>query len=195
MTTIIFKKDYNINLDILDTCTKHIKNSRLGLIIKRLSNSIRADGMLPDRMDEHDSFFIPKNDDEKTLWDNLRASAKIQIKSIITGRINGSKGGRPKEIKQEQPAIEPQKEESVKPIKGSFVPPTEEEILTYAKQMNDTVGMGGFPCSRQMALEFFANYDRQGWMLGNGNHMSDWKNGFKYWALREQKRILEQLEK
>lgn len=107
MTTMIFKRDYNINLDVLDTCTKHIKNSRLGLIIKRLSNSIRADGMLPDRMDEHDSFFIPKNDDEKTLWDNLRASAKIQIKSIITGRINGSKGGRPikKTPSPAQPAI------------------------------------------------------------------------------------------
>lgn len=195
MTTIIFKKDYNINLDILDNCARHIKNSRLGLIIKRLSNSIRADGMLPERMDEHDSFFIPKNDDEKTLWDNLRASAKIQIKSIITGRMNGSKGGRPTEIKQEQPkpSIEPQKEEPKKAA-PSFISPTLEEVLEYAREQSSFAGCGGFACTQEQAEEFWSYYESQEWRIGNDTNtpIRDWKPKLRQWCVKAKQESMKQ---
>lgn len=101
MGTLIFKKDYNLNLDVLNKCIQGgIINSRLGLMLKSLAKSINADGLNIDELDRHDLFFIPKNESEKILWENLRQSAKIQIKSIDKNRINGQKGGRPKKIEQ-----------------------------------------------------------------------------------------------
>lgn len=82
--------------------------------------------------------------------------------------------------------------ENKKPIRGAFVPPTLEEVLEYAKDMNDHRGVGGFICSRQTATDFFNQYDRQGWILGNGNHMSNWKSGLRLWANKEEKNILGQ---
>lgn len=97
MGTLIFKKDYKLNLDVLNKCIQGgILNSRLGLMLKDLAKSINADGMNIDELDRHDLFFIPKNESEKILWENLRESAKIQIKAIARNRINGKKGGRPK---------------------------------------------------------------------------------------------------
>jgi hypothetical protein len=79
-----------------------------------------------------------------------------------------------------------------KQIRGAFVAPTLEEVLTYAKQMNDTAGMGGFVCGKQTAVDFFNQYDRQGWLLGNGNHMTNWKSGLRRWADEQRKKLLEQ---
>lgn len=78
-----------------------------------------------------------------------------------------------------------------KPVRGAFVPPTLEEVLEYAKNMNDIRGVGGFMCSRQTATDFFNHYDRQGWILGNGNHMTKWKPALKVWAAKEEKTIME----
>lgn len=79
-----------------------------------------------------------------------------------------------------------------KPVRGAFVPPTEQEVLEYAKDMNDHRGVGGFICSRQTALEFFHNYNRQDWLIGNGNHMTNWKSGLRLWAKKEERKLLEQ---
>lgn len=85
---------------------------------------------------------------------------------------------------------EEKKEES---IRGAFTPPTLEEVLTYAKDMNSIAGAGGFMCSRQTATDFFNHYDRQGWILGNGNHMTKWKPALKVWASKQVQQ-LEQLQ-
>ena len=67
--------------------------------------------------------------------------------------------------------------------KGKFVPPTLEEILAYAKERCDLPDvMGGFQCSKDMVIEFYNHYDRQGWMLGNGIHMTKWQSALKKWC-------------
>lgn len=74
-------------------------------------------------------------------------------------------------------------------IRGAFVPPTLEEVLSHAKQMNEIPEMGGFVCSPQTATDFFNQYDRQGWLLGNGIHMSNWKSGLRKWANEQNKQL------
>ena len=88
--------------------------------------------------------------------------------------------------------IEDSDSKKQKPVRGAFVPPTEQEVLEYAKDMNDHRGVGGFICSRQTALEFFHNYNRQDWLIGNGNHMTNWKSGLRLWAKKEERKLLEQ---
>lgn len=93
--------------------------------------------------------------------------------------------GRPKNNQNEKPSDKKQ-------VRGGFIAPTLEEVLTYAKQMNDTAGMGGFVCGKQTAVDFFNQYDRQGWLIGNGNHMTNWKSGLRRWADEQKKKLLEQ---
>lgn len=188
MGTLIFKKNYNLNLDVLNKCIKGgIINSRLGLMIKNLSKSIDADGMNTNQLDQHDLFFIPKNVPERILWENLRESAKIQIKGIERSRTNGKLGGRPK--KEPVQAIPEPKKETI--VRGSFIPPTLEEVLEYGKQMNEMIGVGGFMCSRITATDFYNHYESQGWLIGNGIHMTNWKSKLRKWANDEEKRVME----
>lgn len=185
---MIFKKDYLLNLDVLNQCIKDgkILNSRLGLMFKCLARSINSDCMFTERLYEHDSFFTPKNETEQILWENLRTSAKIQINSILKKRINGQKGGRPK---KEIPVIQPEQKQE-KPVRGTFVPPTLEEVVAYAKQMCELPPvMGGFMCSKDMVIDFFYHYDRQGWMLGNNVHMTNWKSALKKWCAENIKKM------
>ena len=66
--------------------------------------------------------------------------------------------------------------------KGGFVPPTLEEVLEYAREQNSFAGVGGFACTPEQATDFFNQYDRQGWLLGNGIHMANWRSGLMKWA-------------
>lgn len=70
---------------------------------------------------------------------------------------------------------------------GGFVPPTEEEVLNYARQMHECRDVMGFYCSKDMAKRFYLHYETQNWLLGNGNHMTNWKVGLKKWAFDELK--------
>lgn len=76
--------------------------------------------------------------------------------------------------------------------RGVFVAPTLEEVLTYAKQMNDFAAAGGFTCGKQTAIDFFNQYDRQGWLLGNGIHMANWKSGLRRWADEQKRKLLDE---
>jgi hypothetical protein len=190
---MIFKKDYNLNLDVLNKCIKDgkILNSRLGLMLKCLARSINSDCMFSERLDEHDDFFIPKNETEQILWENLRTSAKIQIRSIETNRQNGKMGGRPK---KETPVVQqvPQPKEE-KPIRGSFVAPTEEEFLKMAQEWDKSAGMDGFECSKNQAISFYSYYNSQGWLKANGQHITNIKSAFRQWILRKEKDDLPKL--
>ena len=100
---------------------------------------------------------------------------------------------REREKKSEEEKIGGMGEKNQKPVHGAFTPPTLEEVLTYAKDMNSIAGAGGFMCSKQTATDFFNHYDRQGWILGNGNHMTKWKPALKVWASKQAQQ-LEQLQ-
>lgn len=133
--------------------------------------------MYVERLDEHDVFFIPKTESEKVLWENLRQSAKIQIKTILTGRENGKKGGRPPK-KIETPID--------KELPLTKKTPTLEEVLEYAQQQNNFAGVGGFVCTPEQAEEFWSYYESQGWRIGNDSNtpIKDWQPKLRQWCIK-----------
>ena len=75
-----------------------------------------------------------------------------------------------------------------KEIRGVFIPPTLEEVLEYAKQQHESKLMGGFYCTKDTATNFYLHYAKQNWILGNGNHMGNWKIALKGWARKEEQK-------
>lgn len=63
--------------------------------------------------------------------------------------------------------------------------PTEQEVLDYARQMDESVGVSGFECCPEQARLFFAYYDKVGWIDKGGVPIVDWKKSFKYWVRRD----------
>lgn len=183
----IFKNRVSFDLRIYGDCKKHIARHRRLSIFENLVESVIADGIAPNEMEQHDKMFQPENIHEETFWKSCREIAKTDRKFLINSIENGKKGGRPAQPKPVEQPKEPEKQ-----VRGSFVPPTLEEVLEYAKQMNSIAGMGGFLCSRQTATDFFNHYQSQGWLIGNGIHMTDWKPRIAKWAKIEEKNALEQ---
>lgn len=81
---------------------------------------------------------------------------------------------------------EEKEREPQKLVRGAFIPPTEEEFLKMAKDWNDTVGVGGFACSKQQAIDFWLTYDSQGWVKGNGQHITNVRTAFRRWLSRDE---------
>lgn len=67
---------------------------------------------------------------------------------------------------------------------NTFIPPTEEQVLEYARQQNDCAGMGGFACSDDDAHDFYDYYAGIGWHLPNDAHtpILDWKPFLRKWV-------------
>jgi hypothetical protein len=63
-----------------------------------------------------------------------------------------------------------------KELPNDFEPPTEEQVMGYAKAMK---------IPEDMASEFFSAYARQGWKLGNGQYMDDWKQSLHHWQKKQ----------
>lgn len=70
-----------------------------------------------------------------------------------------------------------------------FCPPTLRQVIDYAHMMDDTAGMGGFHCTRQMAEEFWSHYTANGWVVSNEHRtpIVDWQAKFRQWAIQEKK--------
>ena len=69
---------------------------------------------------------------------------------------------------------------------GVFTTPTQEDVLEYAKQQHETRLVGGFYCTKDTATNFYLHYAKQNWILGNGNHMGNWKIALRQWARKEE---------
>ena len=69
--------------------------------------------------------------------------------------------------------------------------PTLKEVLAYAREQDSTAGMGGFACTRQIAEEFWANYESNGWVVSNECHtpIRNWKAKLRQWAVRNMSKI------
>lgn len=65
--------------------------------------------------------------------------------------------------------------------------PTLEEFLDYAKQQNDMAGVGGFPCSPEIASACYDYYATNGWRRANKENtpVRDWKSALRAWARKE----------
>lgn len=75
------------------------------------------------------------------------------------------------------------------------MPPTEEEVLAYAREQNSIAGMGGFACSDEEALNFFDYYSGLGWHVPNSANtpLRVWKPFLRKWA-RSPLRSLQQFK-
>lgn len=89
-------------------------------------------------------------------------------------RINA---GRPKAKTTETPAT------TQKP-QNTFTPPTEDEVLEYARQQNDMAGVGGYAITEESAHDFYDYYAGIGWVLPNDARtpIRDWKRFLSKWA-------------
>lgn len=69
---------------------------------------------------------------------------------------------------------------------SKFTPPTLQEVFEYAKQQNELAGVGGFACTREIAEEFWGNYESNGWVVSNESQtpIRDWKAKLRQWAVR-----------
>ena len=87
---------------------------------------------------------------------------------------------------EERKGEEERKSEEERKGEEKVVQPTEQEVVEYAKQMNDAAGMSGFKCTEQQALLFYAYFDKEGWKDKDGVPVKDWKKAFKYWVRRDE---------
>lgn len=182
MSDIIQKNDIRINHLVYLRNRKHISQHRRIMLLEHLIDSVVADGDYFDKLDEHDNMFIPQNDYERRVWEDWREMAKADIRNLKSKIDGGKKSAENKQLAKEEKKVvqEPVKQE----IKGAFVPPTEEEAIDYAKKMFDIIpAAGGFKANREMVTAWFLNYDRQGWMLGNNVHMTNWKSSLRKWCI------------
>lgn len=188
MSDIIQKNDIRINHLVYLRNRKRISKHRRIMLLEHLIDSVVADGDYFDKLDEHDNMFIPQNDYERRVWEDWREMAKADIRNLKSKIDGGKKSAEIKQLAKEEEKVvqEPVKQE----IKGAFIPPTEEEVVAYAKQMCELPPvMGGFMCSKDMVIDFFYHYDRQGWMLGNNVHMTNWKSALKKWCSENIKKM------
>lgn len=73
--------------------------------------------------------------------------------------------------------VEPTREDLL--VRGGFVPPTLDEVRAYCSgNMLDK-------CDPEL---FFATYEAQGWMLGNGMPMVDWQAAARKWHAKDRNR-------
>ena len=62
--------------------------------------------------------------------------------------------------------------------KNRFIPPTLEEVKSYCSSRRNAVD----------AEQFYAYYSANGWMVGHGNKMRDWKKAVQYWERSQYQR-------
>ena len=153
-----------------------------------LNQSVSADSLHPELMEEHDNYFEPRTEPERDFWYSCRKLAKEDMQKLLKSSEGGKISAEKRKQKSAQVIPEPKKETIVR---GSFNPPTLEEVLEYGKQMNDTRFINGFMCSRITATDFYNHYESQGWLIGNGIHMTNWKAKLRKWANDEEKRVME----
>lgn len=127
---------------------------------------------------------------------------KLLIKNITCKEFSNNYGGRrtgagrPSKIDEEQNQknqniqTETETRESIerkdrKEVRGAFIPPTLDDFLIWAKNMDDSAGVGGFECSKQQAIEFWNHYNSQDWKKGNGLPITNLRSAFISWTKKD----------
>lgn len=91
---MIFRTRFSIDLNALDTYYPKIPMFRIAKLIKCLGNAAKLDGLEPDNLDEHDNLFVPKDDNERKLWEICRGQNKKDIICLKKKIDGGAKGGK-----------------------------------------------------------------------------------------------------
>lgn len=84
-----------IDLDAFTELYKHSKSYRVARVLKLLVDSIRADNIDPDNINQNDLLLKPQNHTEEVFWNLCRERAKKDRKTLEAYVENGSLGGRP----------------------------------------------------------------------------------------------------
>jgi hypothetical protein len=127
---------------------------------------------------------IHKEDGRKNNGGNHNPKGINQHSNLGQIRTNQDKEDNSGQFLSKQKQETETETETRKGIK-QFDPPTKDEVLTFAKEMNEMAGVGGFRCSKVLAETFFGHYDSQGWIVGNGIPMWNWQAKLREWASRE----------
>ena len=181
----IFKNYVRFDHRLYLKCKSRIVKHRRIMLVEHLIESVEADCMFPEQVEQHDNFFQPANEYEKRLWESCREMAKEDIKSLQNKSNGGKKSA---EIKKQNKLIQPEIVKTKLEANNSYKP-TEKEVLDYAAQQNSFAGIGGFACSQEEAKQFFDYYSGIGWCLPNDAQtpIKDWKPFLRKWVSNPRK--------
>lgn len=104
MAERIFRNYARFDIQVFIQYARHIDKYRFEKIFRKLVESIIADSVNSEMVEEHDKMFEPRTDAEKIFWKSCRELAKKDIKILMKAIENGQKGGRPVATKEEQQA-------------------------------------------------------------------------------------------
>ena len=184
-----FRNKITLDVRILTDCQKKIDKTRFYKLFKMFSQSISADNLHPESMDEHDKYFEPRTEAEKDLWHSCRDLAKTDMINFIKSTNGGKKSAEIRKQKKEEETVSKTEktivpDQDLPPITPQF---KKEEFFTWAEQMDQCPGMGGFantPAQREM---FWNHFEAQGFRRKNGMPIRDLKALFKIWVAKDKK--------
>lgn len=101
---MFFRARFSIDIQAFDEYYKKIPMFRIAKIMKSLANSVKLDGIEPDKLEEHDKLFEPKDENEKKLWLACREINKKDLIALRQKVEGGQKGGRPPMTAEEKKA-------------------------------------------------------------------------------------------
>lgn len=106
----IFKTSVRFDQRLYIKCKKGIDKHRRLMLFEHLINSVEADNIFPDRLDEHDNYFEPTNEYEKRFWDSCREIAKKDMQELIKKVQGGIKSA---EVRKQKKLTPEEKQETL----------------------------------------------------------------------------------
>lgn len=183
-----FRNKITLDVRILTDCQKKIDKTRFYKLFKMLSQSISADNLHPESMDEHDKYFEPRTEAEKDLWHSCRDLAKNDMINFIKSTNGGKKSA---EIRRQKATAQPKPSQPV--TQEPDLPPItmkkkKEDFMAWASQMNDFAGTVGFKNTSEQAETFWNHFEAQGWRRKNGMPIINIEALFKVWVDSDKKK-------
>lgn len=183
-----FRNRITIDTRTLTECQKKIDKTRFYKLIKMLNQSVSADSLHPELMEEHDNYFEPRTEPERDFWVSCRELAKEDMQKLLKSSEGGKISAEIRKQKKEEKAVQ-KPEPELPPIKIKI---TEEEFLNWARQMDDMAGVGGFKNTETQAAMFWNHFNSQGWRKKNGMPITDPKSAYKLWVIKDKKDEVEE---
>ena len=79
-----FRNRITIDTRTLTECQKKIDKTRFYKLIKMLNQSVSADSLHPELMEEHDNYFEPRTEPERDFWVSCRELAKEDMQKLTS---------------------------------------------------------------------------------------------------------------
>lgn len=128
---------FKVDIKLFGECRQHTDKYRIEKIFRMLEKSIMADGLYPERMNEHDDYFEPKNVEERNFWESCRELAKKDLIDLKNHIEDGKKGGQisAKKRKGYMAGVDKDKDKEIDfAHRESFIHATPEKLLLAIKE-------------------------------------------------------------